>query len=44
MEGTLYLLAITGMEASIIEGGKAEISECLDKTKWSDDIARKEGA
>lgn len=29
MEGTLYLLAIIGMEESIIEGGKAEISECL---------------
>ena len=31
MEETLYLLAITGMEESIIEGGKTEISECLDE-------------
>lgn len=27
----MYLLAIAGMEESIIEGGKAEISECLDE-------------
>lgn len=33
MEETLYLLAIAGMEASIIEGGKAEISECLDESE-----------
>lgn len=39
MEETLYLLAITGTETSIIEGGNAKISECLDKTKWSGDIA-----
>lgn len=44
VEETLYLLASAGMEASIIEGGNAKISECLDKTKWSGDIARKEGA
>lgn len=31
MEETLYLLAIAGMETSIIEGGKAEKSECLDE-------------
>lgn len=31
MEETLYLLSIAGMEASIIEGGKTEISECLDE-------------
>jgi hypothetical protein len=30
MEETLYLLAITGME-EFIEGGKTEISECLDE-------------
>lgn len=44
MEETLYLLTITGIEKSIIEGRNTEISECLDKTKWSGDIARKEGA
>lgn len=33
MEETLYLLAITGMEESIIDGGKTEISECLDESK-----------
>lgn len=31
MEETLYLLAITGIEKSIIEGGNTEISECLDE-------------
>jgi len=31
VEETLYLLAIAGMETSIIEGGKTEISECLDE-------------
>lgn len=28
---TLYLLSITGMEASIVKGGETPISECLDE-------------
>lgn len=31
VEETLYLLSIAGMETSIIEGGRKEISECLDE-------------
>jgi hypothetical protein len=28
---TLYLTSISGMIASIIEGGEADISECIDE-------------
>lgn len=40
MEETLYLLAITGIEKSIIEGGNTEISECLDECEVIEQLKR----
>lgn len=37
---TLYLLAIAGMEESIVEGGEAPISECLDECEVIEQLKR----
>ncbi|MGN0295452.1 MAG: type II toxin-antitoxin system Phd/YefM family antitoxin [Lachnospiraceae bacterium] len=33
IEETLYLMSVPGMTESIIEGGNADISECLDESE-----------
>lgn len=33
IEETLYLMSVPGMAESIIEGGKSEVSECLDESE-----------
>lgn len=40
VEETLYLLAIAGMEESIVEGGEAPISECLDECEVIEQLKR----
>lgn len=40
VEETLYLLAIAGMEESIVEGGETPISECLDECEVIEQLKR----